>query len=45
MLKMAKENHIKRFLNYILYGKEMLEGQKKYTVLTEGHTSGHCNNT
>jgi len=43
MLKMIKENHNKRILNLILQGK-INAGKpiKKYTVLTEGNTTGHC---
>jgi len=38
---MIQEAHNKRILNLILQGK-MLEGQYKYTILTEGNKMGKC---
>jgi len=45
MLKMINKNHNKRILILILHGK-ITAGRpiKKYTVLTEGNTAGHCPN-
>jgi len=46
MLKKIKEKHNEIILNEILRGK-INAGRpiKKYTVLTEGNTTGHCTDT
>jgi hypothetical protein len=42
---MINENHNKRILNLILHGKSNAGRPiNKYTVLTDGKTTGHCTN-
>ena len=45
MRKLINNNCNKRILNLILHGKiNAGRSIKKYTVLTEGNTTGHCQN-